>query len=145
VREKLGKPRHDEFYSFLCEVGPHPRFRAAQLTGYMRVPPPDRPKLLKQAHLRIGPFDADQPDSLLAVLLILQQTAAVGIKMFWATDVSPDVTEADWRSAMAQSLGGLAAAAEMIGDELAKFGFEGVNELGRHYREFEERAARGTI
>jgi hypothetical protein len=46
---------------------------------------------------------------LLAVLLVLQQTGLVGTKILWATSISPDLTEGDWRLALEASAETLAA------------------------------------
>jgi hypothetical protein len=140
VRERLGKPRSDEVYNMVCELGPHPRFISARLTGYMSVPTGDDPDIKKRVHLRIGPFDAEQPDLLLVLILVLHQVAGLGIKMLWLTAVSKDVREEDWATALLASAEGMRAVAAVVDTELDRLGVDSGRNVAHHYEKLRDMA-----
>jgi hypothetical protein len=49
--------------------------------------PKDEVNAKKRVRLRIGPFDADRPDLLLVLVLVIQQVAGLGIMRFGSLTV----------------------------------------------------------
>jgi hypothetical protein len=140
VRERLGKPRSDDLYNVISELGPHPRLVSSRLTGYMSVPVVKDADTKKRVHLRLGPFDAEQPDLFLVLVLVVQQVSGLGIKMLWLTDVSPDVSEEDWAEALLVSAEELLAAARVLDDELERVGVDGPTNVAEHYEKLRDMA-----
>jgi len=81
-------------YGHLSEMGSHPRFRGARLTGLMRVPKDDPTD--RTAVLRIGPFYPEHPATIHVYLWQFQLTIRLGFKFRHLRQVSDRITREQW-------------------------------------------------
>lgn len=121
VRELLGKDRVDRFYSQLSEFN-HPRFFGSRMSSYgVRKGGSDE---LDHVVVRLGPgFIDETADAWLAVGCLLTTLGLLGTRSSQLA-LHGAVTHAAWEDAMATSMTGSHALAELLSDALAEFGLD---------------------
>lgn len=111
VRTRLGSPGVDPTYSHLSEHA-HPRFAAAHLTAYGRVPLDAPPNSKPQIVLQLGPFLVDEHPALWhAAIFVTQVTSTLALRASHLA-LSGAVTERAWDDALSLTADGVQRMAE---------------------------------
>ena len=121
VREKLGKEPYDPIHGFMSEIGVHPRFLGAKLTGGMLVPPKGE-EGSPIAHIRIGPYFADDAPVMHAAMWCIHDLALIGLRSNHLVDVVAELAEAQWGSAYHRCVNALGDATRTVKAGLVEAG-----------------------
>jgi hypothetical protein len=127
VRERLGKPRVDEFYDHLCAMS-HPRFTAAHVTGF-QVAARDDEATVPELVLRVGPFLIDDHPAVPLALGLLNSVLGLVMLRTSHLAISGHVTEQAWNDALDRSMAAQQRFVEQLASLLAASGIEGGEEI----------------
>lgn len=128
VRGLLGRKEPEEVYGHFSEVGPHPRFAGAQLTGGMLLSG-ERGEEEKTALLRIGPYFPDHPRSLHIYLWAYQSLALISFTARHLELVSQSVNRADWLNSHLQTIKAISEGCKTLRAEFLELGSDGGTEF----------------
>jgi hypothetical protein len=121
IRERLeSHPVDADSYGHISEMGSHPRFAGSRLTGLMRVgydDPQDR-----RVMLRIGPFYAEHPATVLVYLFLFELVIRLGFKLDHLRKVTDNITREQWAERFLESATTVAGGCKAIRAELLEMG-----------------------
>lgn len=119
VRDRLKRPPYNELHGLFSERS-HPRFAAAQLTGFMRRSVTSD---VPVAVLRIGPFLLyDHPAAMEALLYALDLTGQLTTESAALVDVAPNLVLRDLLEAVRDCAGAVVEAGKLVAEELEGYG-----------------------
>ena len=135
VRNRLKRPRYNELYGLFSERS-HPRFAAAQLTGFMRR---NVASDIPVAVLRIGPFLLDgHPAAMEAVLYAFDLTGQLTTDSAPLVDVAPNLAVRDLLEAVRDCAGAVVEGGMLVEEELEGYGASAAQPVIERHRKIRD-------